>query len=392
MVENLDDFKIIYHPEKLSALIEGKISPPICVRVKPTNRCNHSCFHCLYKTEISGIHKDINQRDEIPREKMMEILNDFGEMGVKAVIYSGGGEPLIHPNILEIIKKTLDHNMDLAMITNGQGLNGLEAEILADNASWVRISANDCDAETFFKIRGRNEEWFYERNENIKKFAKMKKLSCKFGVHFVVNKENTSKIFEGAKFYKELGVDNIKFVPMWSKDFFEYHKSFRERSNEQIKIARQELEDDRFKISDTYETDFSSSKTSKRDFSKCYMMQVVPVIGADCGVYPCHDAAYEEQEKIGSIKDIPFKDLWFSKTKEFFEKFNPSERCKDHPCTNDKRNVAINKYIRSYKSLKRLKEKGIDYENIALFLYDEERNKEIVEDILNSYGEHINFI
>ena len=78
--------------------------------------------------------------------------------------------------IFEIIEKTFDYKMDLAIITNGQKLNGLEAEILADNASWVRISANDCDAETFSKTRGRNERWFHERNENIKRFAEIKKL------------------------------------------------------------------------------------------------------------------------------------------------------------------------------------------------------------------------
>jgi len=378
--------KIVHHPEKFSALREGKISPPICVRVKPTNKCNHSCFYCLYKTEISGIHKNIKQGDEIPREKMMEILDDFREMGVKAVIYSGGGEPLIHPDILEIIEKTVDYNMDLAIITNGQKLNGLEAEILADNASWVRVSANDCDVETFSKIRGRNEKWFYERNENIKRFAEIKKLSCRLGIHFVIHKENTSKIFDGAKFYKELGVDSIKFVPMWSKDFFEYHKSFRKSSEEQIKIARQELEDDKFKIIDTYETDFSSSKTNQRNFSRCYMMQVVPAIGADCGVYPCHDASYEEQKKIGSVKDISFKNLWFSKTREFFEKFNPSERCKNHACTNDNRNVEIDNKIRE---IKRKMKKGKTLKEIQKI---QKKEFELMAKNAGPKGYHSNFI
>ena len=128
--------KIFNHPAKLQSFSEGKIAPPIYVRVKPTNVCNHHCYYCAYDSNSpSGVDRTL----QLPKEKAMEILDDFKEMGVKAVTYSGGGEPLVYPHIIEMMKKTLDYGIDLSMITNGQNLNGEKAELLA-KAKWIRIS------------------------------------------------------------------------------------------------------------------------------------------------------------------------------------------------------------------------------------------------------------
>jgi MoaA/NifB/PqqE/SkfB family radical SAM enzyme len=349
MEKNLNNYKIVWHQGKLNDLREGKISSPICVRVKPTNKCNHNCFYCAYKSEISGVHDNANQRDEIPGKKMIEILNNFKEMGVKSVIYSGGGEPLVYPQISETIERTIDLGLDFAMITNGQNLEGKVSKLLAGNALWVRISANDCDAKTFSQTRRCNEKLFYKRNENIKEFANMKNKSCKLGIHFVVHRGNKNKIFDSAEFYKKLGADNIKFVPMWSNKPLEYHKLFREESTKQIKKAKKELESGGFKINNSY-NDFLLNNTSEKNFRRCFRMEIVTAIGADCNVYTCPDKSYDEQGKIGSIKNISFKDLWFSdETKNFFKNFNPLEKCKDHFCTNEERNEVVQKFINLYK-------------------------------------------
>ena len=139
---------MIWHSEKLKAMRDGDITAPIYVRLKPTNKCNHHCSFCSYDP-IEGdtsVRDDMKDRKaEIPQEKLMEILSDFRDMGVKAVTYSGGGEPLLHPNITEAMEKTLKYGVDLSIITNGQRLNGDRAKVLA-NAHWVRISSDASDA------------------------------------------------------------------------------------------------------------------------------------------------------------------------------------------------------------------------------------------------------
>jgi MoaA/NifB/PqqE/SkfB family radical SAM enzyme len=347
--------KIIWHPGKLDSFLKGEVSAPPYVRFKPTNRCNHDCFYCVYNPDFSGIHAETNRQDEIPFEKIMEILNDFKEMGIKAVTYSGGGEPLMHPNIIEVLKKTLEYDIDLSMITNGQRLKGEAAEILR-KAKWVRVSIDSCDPVTFSETRNRPENWFNELAENIKNFSKIKESSCVLGINFVVNEKNKNHVYKAAEFYKNLGADHIKFSAAWkSEGFSEYHNQFKEDVVAQIKKAKEDFAGENFEIYDTYESDFSLSGVSERKYNRCYVMQTIPVIGADSRVYFCHNKAYDDTGVLGSIKDQSFKELWFSKeAAEKFKNFNPNKSCR-HQCTNDAKNIFIH-------------------------------------DALNSFGEHVNFI
>ena len=242
MKENVYNIsKLTFHKDKILSLAKGEISAPIYVRVKPTNRCNHACYYCSYIPDNDcPVSETMNFTDEIPKEKMFEILQDFKDMGVKAITYSGGGEPLIHPDITEIMQKTLDLGIDLSIITNGQELKGKKAEVLK-NAKWVRISCGEMDAETFKKTRRRPESWFYELENNIKEFAKNKSPECEFGINFVVQNENASKVYESVKFFKDLGVNHIKITPCWMPDFLNYHKPIKESVIEQVERARKEL-------------------------------------------------------------------------------------------------------------------------------------------------------
>lgn len=346
MVEKIEEaygsFKIFWHPDKLKSFLEEKIIAPIYVRVKPTNRCNHKCIYCAYDPDVKYILSEMFHRnDEIPREKMHEILESFQEIGVKAITYSGGGEPLIYPYIEETLEETLKKNIDLSIITNGQALTGRKADLLA-NSKWVRISLDSSNPQTFSKIRRVKESYFSELITNIENFAKKKKNDCEFGINFVVSQDNSDDVYQSSKFFKELGVNHVKITPVWLQDqFFEYHLSIKEKVLNQIKMAKKDLDEENFKIFDTYENDFERTGVCERDYSQCFMMQTVPVIGADCNVYFCHDKAYAKDGILGSIKDKSFKELWFSpESEKKFKNFNPQKGCKHH-CTGDLRNKLI---------------------------------------------------
>ncbi len=345
-------FKILHseHQGKLDALLQGRVTPPVHVRLKPTNKCDHNCTTCAYHYGLSSFHPLFSMADEIPEEKIHEILSDFKNMGVKAVTFSGGGEPLTYQHIISALKQTIDYGIDFAMNTNGQLLNGERAELLS-KASWVRVSANAIDARTFESLRRVPQRLFYELISNIRNFAQMKPKSCTLGINFVVHKENAPKIYESVKFFKELGADNIKFTPVWGPDFFEYHKDIITPVTEQISRARQDFQDDSFRIYDTYKQDFGLTGFSERTYDKCYTMQICPAIGADCGVYACFSKAYDSTGLMGSIKNQSFKSLWFSeKTADFLKSFNPKNLCK-HQCPVDEKNLALIDFIKNKGSI-----------------------------------------
>jgi MoaA/NifB/PqqE/SkfB family radical SAM enzyme len=366
MKENVYDIsKLTFHPEKIRALAEGKITAPISARIKPTNKCDHKCFYCAY-TPGNGcsVSETINMKDEIPKVKLLEVLTDFSEMGVKAVTYSGGGEPLIYPDISEAMRKTLDLGIDLSIITNGQKLCGEKAEILKD-AKWVRISASENNAQLFSETRKRPASWFYELQDNIRQFALHKSSECELGINYVVNKKNSKEVYNSVKYFMELGVNHIKFTPLCNADFREYHKDIKEDVLSQIEKARKDFSGPNFVVYDTYKNDFELTGLYDRKYPVCYFKQVVPVIAADSKVYFCHDKTYNKQGILGDLKNMSFKELWFSKdTEKRFKEFDPRKYCQHH-CTYDSRNILTERIINDLDNLQTYQPESNKHKNFV---------------------------
>lgn len=352
------NYKILSFPDKVASFTQENITAPIYVRIKPINLCNHGCFFCVYSTGfrvkdggekqhiISGMHQGMSEKDLISLVKMNEILDDLARIGTKAVTYSGGGEPLMHPDIVKIMEKTLHNSLDLSVITNGQNLVKEKAEVLSD-AKWVRISMDYTSPTQMKRFRNIPEKSFKSIINNIYNFAKIKSKDCDLAVNYIVHQENCEDLFNFAKLLKENGVENIRFSPMYNKNFYDYHSKFDDVVKEQLKKIANELQDSKFSVNSSYDIQNSGSHSSIRSYTQCYIMQTVPVIGADLGVYACHNKAYDKSGLIGSIKNISFSELWFKKeTGIFIRNFNPKLSCM-HECSNDKKNIFINELLNS---------------------------------------------
>lgn len=335
--------KIFYYPEKVNSMLNKKVISPLYVRLKCSNRCNNSCFYCIYNPKFSDIHPLSNRTDEIPINKINQILDDFEKMGIKAITLSGGGEPLIHPNISKILKEIIKKKIRFSVITNGLLLKGKIAKLLY-NADWIRISLDYPNSKLYSKIRNIDSSNFYEVITNIKDFSKNKHKNCDLGVNCVVHHLNYKHLIDIAKLCKKLGVDNLRFAPLWKRNFLKYHTPFKNEAIKQINKAK-ELQDKTFSVGSSYEKYFErNTGGEKRDYPRCFYMEIVPAIAADQCVYTCHNNAYEPYGKIGSIKRQSFKKMWFSsKTKKFFKNFNPKKVC-NHECSNDEKNRILNEF------------------------------------------------
>ena len=106
--------KVLRFPDRITALAAGRHAAPVHVRIKPTNACNHSCYFCAYRSDNAPPGEDMNKRDKIPRAKMAEIVDDLVAMNVRAVTFSGGGEPLIYPYLAETVVRLAEGGATLA--------------------------------------------------------------------------------------------------------------------------------------------------------------------------------------------------------------------------------------------------------------------------------------
>ena len=349
------DLKILNFPEKIQSFRDGRVTAPIYVRIKPTNRCNHGCRWCCYSDGSkrpkdlgigdhlqSGMHEDMREQDTMPTDKAMELVADLKAMGVRAATLSGGGEPLAHKGIVQIMDAIIAADIDLSMITNGQLLTGLRAASLR-KAKWVRVSIDYWDAPSM--VASRNvEPWAFQAvMNNLGAFA-ASGTDCDLGVNFIVTRENASHLFEAASMLKVSGVANVRFSPVYVQGFQAYHRPIEAAVLSQIEHATR-LTSDRFSVSSTYDL-ASPTKGDERPFKRCFYAETVPVIGADLGVYTCHNGAFSEKHRIGSIANRSFRDLWESpETAAWFTAFRPCVSCAGMECANHNKVALINQIV-----------------------------------------------
>ncbi len=335
--------KVFYHQDTIRHLLNGERCEPVYIRIKPTNKCNHNCNYCHYKNAYLDL-DEYCPTDEIPYDKMMEIVSDLAELGVKAVTFSGGGEPLLYPYIEDAMEGILNNGIDLSIITNGSLLKGRAAELLT-KAKWVRISLESVNANEYASIRGIHESAFRELCENIKAFAKIKEDTCELGINVVVSSENYKEIREMAELMKSLGVNHVKFAPLITNNTREYHQLFKDEVTHALEEVQKAYADEHFKIINLYTGDFADSVVFERIYSRCPIKEFICVIGANAKVYYCHDKAYLSDGLVCDLNHMSLKEGWFSKeVDQKFREFDAKKYCKQH-CVYDSRNELINSFL-----------------------------------------------
>lgn len=121
--------KVLLLP-KLADSIKMWYIPPVNVAFVPTNRCNQDCSFCSFGMRDKTL--------EMPVEQACNIIWRLHKLGMKSLILSGGGEPLLHPGINEIIDETVNLQVKLGMATNAWFLGNIRERI--KKFKWIRIS------------------------------------------------------------------------------------------------------------------------------------------------------------------------------------------------------------------------------------------------------------
>jgi MoaA/NifB/PqqE/SkfB family radical SAM enzyme len=338
--------KMFHFHEKLKALKEKRVTPPVHIRLKPINACNHRCFYCCYRSDSLYLGELLNEKDMIPLEKMREITQDMAETGIKAVTFTGGGEPLIYPYIVEAVERLLNSGIKVSVLTNGSALKGNIAEVLAKGSSWVRISIDAADGKTLSKSRGVKPSEFENIINNIEGFAKQKNDDCELGINLIITKLNSNSVLKLIKLMKEKGADHVKIsecvVHTSGTVNNKYHSDHFDEVAEQINAAESELSDESFKVINKFH-DFDDKYDKK--YTWCPFIHYLNVIGADLMVYTCQDKAYTDTGIIGSIKDKSLREFWESgEYRQRIMSIDPSRVC-NHHCVSHGKNMSLINYF-----------------------------------------------
>lgn len=123
------------------------------IRISVTKRCNFACVYC--HDEGLGPTSQPRRADpeEMTADEIERIVRLAREIGIRSVKFTGG-EPLVRPDLEEIIGRTVRHLPDVSLTTNGSMLEG-RAESLRDaGLKRINVSVDSIDPAQFRSIRG----------------------------------------------------------------------------------------------------------------------------------------------------------------------------------------------------------------------------------------------
>lgn len=338
------DLKFLRYPKQIQAWRNNTVTAPVHVRIKPMNHCNHNCWYCAYRYDALQLGEDIDLKDQIPAGKMDEIIDDIIDMGVQAVTFSGGGEPMIYKPLPGVVEKLAKAGVKVATLTNGSNLKGGVADAFSEHGTWIRVSMDAWDGPSYAKSRGIKDNAFDILIDNMRAFI-ARKSNCVLGVSFIIGKDNHEHIYDTCALLKDVGVDHVKLSGVVVDNDIPGNNTYHDeiRSAVETQIARaEELNGGGFSVVNHYH---ALTERFEKTYTTCPFLQYLTVIGADCKVYTCQDKAYTEPGLLGSIENRRFKDFWFSEeNKKALYEFNPSVSCAHH-CVAHGKNLAIHEHL-----------------------------------------------
>jgi len=107
---------------------------PLLAHIIPIRRCNLACTYCNEFDDFSP---------PVPTTEMFRRIDKLAELGTSVITISGG-EPLLHPELDDIIRRIRRHGMIAGLITNGYPL--VPERILGLNRAgleWLQISIDN---------------------------------------------------------------------------------------------------------------------------------------------------------------------------------------------------------------------------------------------------------
>ncbi|MBU8902515.1 MAG: SynChlorMet cassette radical SAM/SPASM protein ScmF [Victivallales bacterium] len=277
-----------------------------------TEGCNCKCRHCWITPKYEAGGKGKWPYIALPEFK--KVIEQGLKLGLTSVKLTGG-EPLIHPDIIEILAYIEKTDLRLIIETNGLACSPeIATAIKRCSNSFVSISLDGAKAETHNWVRGVDDA--YDRAlEGIRNLVEV-------GIHpqliMSLVKRNRDQIEELVELAEKLGAESVKFnlvSPLMDrgeqmseqnevlnvKDFIEIGRKITEELQPKSKI--------RLHYSHPFAFKSLSAIFDKNDTGCCGIFGIIGVLGS--GKYALCGIGENVPEMIfGDVKKDKLADIW----------------------------------------------------------------------------------
>ncbi|HCO3618311.1 radical SAM protein [Escherichia coli] len=168
---------------------------PRQVSVALTNLCDLHCAHCFAPKHKALLHTD----------QVLTWLKELDTEGCLGIGF-GGGEPTLHPDFVEICKRTAgETHLAVTFTTHGHRLTQPLVKNLKGSIHFARISV-DGIGHTYEEQRGRQ---FSSLLRGIESIAKL----SPFGINIVINERTIFELDAVAELAQQFGASELLLLP-----------------------------------------------------------------------------------------------------------------------------------------------------------------------------------
>ena len=298
----LNSNKILFHYGKLlEEIAKGKNEfNPIAIEVHPTAMCNHRCIHCSYKERNES-------RASISKEVMDRLIESIINMKIRAVYFSGGGEPALYPGLAGYIEKLYANGIECAVITNGSCFEQMGLISVADKLNYIAVSVPGVDREVFRTITG---------TDNMEEVLSLPRKirdahgdrSPVIGSRIVLTNRNYHQVRAFLRVIKERGFDYTLFKIV--RDYEDNGQGLTKPEEESLKAEIGEMNgiDENF----TNIQSIFNYRTLPEFKGRCWTngYGMLANVSTDGKVYPNIVEIDKEAFCIGSLYETGLEDMW----------------------------------------------------------------------------------
>jgi MoaA/NifB/PqqE/SkfB family radical SAM enzyme len=203
----LDSHKVSYHYDRVEAWENGEKIAPVSVDMALTRACGAMCSFCYAMVQ------EPQDRGSVKTKEALNLLDDFAEVGIKAVSLVSDGESTLSKAYVPFIQHASELGIDTGNATNGWEFEKEKVDQVLPHMSWVRFTVGAGTPEGYAKVMYKSEEHtevFDRAMKNIRYAVELKKklnLGVTLGIQMVLTPEFKDEIIPFAKLAVDLGVD-----------------------------------------------------------------------------------------------------------------------------------------------------------------------------------------
>jgi len=245
-----------------------------------TDKCNFKCPYCR------GLQD--NCQGNIPAEKIKEVIDYWSADNLKHIRFSGG-EPTVHPDLIEIIGYSKAKGIKrIAISTNGSSSIAYYHKLIDAGVNDFSISLDACCSSGCDSMSGTC-GFFDKIIENIKELSK--RVYVTVGV--VITDDNIDELNNTIEFAHNLGVADIRIISA-----AQYNKLL----SGVAKISKNILKDHpilKYRVNNI-KSGRNVRGINKNDSHQCYLIQDDSAVAGNFH-FPCIIYLREQGNPIGKI-------------------------------------------------------------------------------------------